>query len=145
MNSINKTEALTRLSTLENEVKELRKIINKDEYTLSDLNSYQDACQILNQEAFIDASYAHQIKTIIKAANYIDNKVIWKPDFTNINQHKYLPYFRLDGPVFGFGGVGGYCCLSHCPVGFYYKVSSTATLITTRFLSLYEKYIKEEE
>lgn len=143
---MDKKQALKRLTSLEEEAKELRKIIEtEDKYTLDDLKSYEDACKILEKDEEVKPSYSQQIKAIIKAANYIDNNYkIWKPDFSG-NTYNYLPYFNKNkGHGFGFFCVHGWDSSGvYCPVGFYYKQKSTCELISKRFLSLYSKWLEE--
>ena len=142
---MDKKQALKRLTSLEEEAKELRKIIEtEDKYTLDDLKSYEDACKILEEDEEVNPSYSKQIKTIIKAANYIDNDYkIWKPDFSG-SVYNYLPYFNKNkGPGFGFHGCDFWCSCVRCSLGFYFKERNTCELIAKRFLSLYNKWLEE--
>lgn len=141
---MNKKDALIRLDLLENEAKELRKILNSyKEYTLNDLISYENACKILEEEIDNKSSISKQIKTIVKAANYLDNSnKIWKADFTK-NNNKYFPYFNNNGSGFGWYCSGCYDTAVGAPVGFYFKNSSTCELIVKRFIKLYINWIEE--
>ena len=146
--NINKKEALKRLSALENEVESLKKIIEKgDQYTLDDLSSYEDACKILNisprsQESVYSYSewFNHQLLTIIKAANFIDNNYKeYTPDFINSNTAKYIPYLEIKSSGWVLSFVHCNYGYTHAPFGFYYKERSTAEVITKRFLFLYNQ------
>lgn len=118
----------------------------KKTYTLDDLNSYEDACKILNQGRMVMVSIDQEIKTIVKAANFIDdNEQYWKVDPNNYDQSKYRPYFKTgpsgSGWVFGvvdngyFGGSLG--------LGFYFKNITTCKLIAERFIKKYNKWMND--
>lgn len=143
----NKQEALERLASIENETKELKKIINaKDSYTLNDLTSYEQACKVLGLMSSIEASPEEQIKKIVKAANFIDNnEKVWNADWSNSNEYKYVPYFEnLGRGRFGLDFVYFFDLYSYLSVGFFFKNRSTAELISKRFLSLYKEWITNE-
>lgn len=141
---MNKKEALKRLSSIEEETKQLRAIINSEKcYTLNDLTSYAQACKILGEKSKSSPSNSEIIKTIVKAANYLDNNnQIWRVDFTK-SYYKYLPYFNNNGSGFGFYYAGYFNSSAYYSVGFYYKNSSTCELITKRFLKLYQEWLEE--
>lgn len=117
-------------------------------HTLDDLNSYSDACVILNEKVLRDADYSKQIKTIVKAANFIDNNnQVWIADWKNHQQYKYAAYFIDNGSGFGLGGVNGgvnfWLSFTSSPLGFFYKESKTAELITNRFIKLYLNWLQK--
>jgi len=119
------------------------KKINK-KFTLNDLNSYEDACMILNENPIVDCDYSKKIKTIVKAANFIDNDYnLWVANWTDSNEYKYLTYFENKGSGFGFDDVGSWYSNAYAPLGFYYKNSNTCELITKRFIKLYLDWLQE--
>lgn len=144
---MNKNDALKRLDSLENEAKELRKIINTvDSYTLNDLNSYKDACKILSIPEDSYPSAKTELKIIIRASNFIDNgNTIWIADWDNVSKYKYAPCFtkNKNGLGFGLDFVHGWDFCLCFPLAFYYKVRSTAEIIVKRFLPLYNRWIQE--
>jgi len=103
-NKMEKKEALKRLTSLENEAKELRKIIEAPDKPLNIMDrvkSVEDACNVIGKNYCIfleeissldaDEQAYRKLKVIIKAL-----QGDWKADFTNENQKKYYPYFKID-------------------------------------------------
>ena len=109
----------------------------------SNINSYEDACKVLYTTPKKDPSSKVKIKTIIKAANFLDNNgKVWREDWGDKAQPKYYPAFdyRAGGWVVcysGYHAVGGF--------GSYFKKEKTCTLIAKKFLPLYIDYIENEE
>ena len=146
MKTIDKDEARKQLSRLEKEVSKLREIIDQPEYSVKDIKSLDDACDILgeNKRYFMDASTSKRLKTIIKAANFIANGgEVWIPDFTNRNKYKFIPYFerKASGWVAYFVS---YCYSSSgYPLGFYFKNREDAEYISKQFIDLYNTWLEE--
>ena len=110
-----KQAALERLDSLENEAKELRKIINapdKPKSIMERVKTFEDICLI---EGTTVADFQAQCDNKIDSKDeraYKKLKLIakvlnegWKPDWSNGNENKYYPYFRMSG--FGFSAT--YC------------------------------------
>ena len=75
------------------QLEEIKKQTSKPK--IEDINSYIDACDILNQNVNSKASITEQIQTIAKAFNYIDNGYKhFKFDFENKNEYKYYPIYE---------------------------------------------------
>lgn len=116
---------------------------------LDSLHSYKDACKILKQKQRKESDYddtkewySHQLLTIIKAANFLDNNnEIWNADFDNRNTYKYIPYWIKQASGWVVDSVHCYHCSSHCSVGLYFKKEDTANVISKRFIDLYNKYM----
>lgn len=112
---MNKTEALNRLASLENETKELHKIIEAPEPSKNikeRVKSFKDACKITGDSENLPfptpynkiqerINYDYMIYVITKALN--EN---WKLDWKDSNQYKWYPWmlykpalsaFRFDG------------------------------------------------
>jgi len=94
---------------LQKDLDALKETINKQKKqlpTLNDLKSYLDACDILKEKP-VNCSEFDQLKTIIKAANYIDNNYqLWKPNLGT--DYLYYPYFRVSyGSLVAFGCSSG--------------------------------------
>lgn len=126
------------------------KLIKNKQFNITDnIKSYEDACFILNINIKIRLNfendydyYSHQLKIIIKATNYIDNNnQEWIPDFDNKNINKYIPWLEKKSYGLTVGYVDVYCCSSYAPLGFFYKDSNSAKIITNRFIHLYNKWI----
>lgn len=116
---------------------------------VEDINSYEDACKILNKrirlrEEFVEDYewYNEQLYTIIKAVNFIDNDYKeWKPDFTNNKEYKYIPYWERGSSDWGLISVDYDSCCSVASVSFYYKKENTSRLISNKFINLYNNYL----
>ncbi len=140
---MDKKKALLRLSSLEDEAKQLRKIIESgDGATIDDVNSYLDACEILDKDANTKASATEQLEMIIEAVNFIDNgHKPWKADFRDKSLSKHLPYFEMTSGGWVLDCVVDYLCYTYCSVGLYYKNSATAKIIVERFMPTYKKML----
>ena len=116
--------------------------------TIDDIQSYEDACKILHQEEADEDTFTyeqdwinHQILTIVKASNYIDNNYqVYKPNF-NDNTYKYLPWFKKTSSGWVLHSLGSYVSYGFCPVGFYYKNQQSGETIVKRFITLYNKWL----
>jgi hypothetical protein len=131
------------ITLTKDQLDQIGKQLNKRK-TVDDINSYEDACDILGDRNYSDKiSVEEKLKTIIKAVNYLDNNSKeWKPDFTNNNEYKYIPYFQYkNGSGWLVYFVYGYCSFSYSPVWLYFKSRSTAEKIANKFIVYYNNYI----
>ena len=109
----------------------------------SDINNYEDACKVLSIKPDISPSASKRVKTIVAAANFLDNKgKIWRENWDDTDQRKYYPAFdyRAGGWVVcysGYHAVGGF--------GSYFKKEKTCLFITNKFLDLWLEYMHEGE
>jgi hypothetical protein len=121
------------ITLTKDQLDQIGKQLNKRK-TVDDINSYEDACDILGDRNYSDKiSVEEKLKTIIKAVNYLDNNSKeWKPDFTNQykNGSGWLVYVVKD-----------YCSFSLAPVCLYFKSRSTAEKIANKFIVYYNNYI----
>lgn len=119
---MNKTEALKRVSTLENELTELKKIINSSEKITERVKTYEDACLIKGIDPYNSLPYPdpinkdqiqintyHKLMVIVDVLN--EDKII---DWDDESQKKWYPYFKIlkgglsfDGTTYG-GWAGSY-------------------------------------
>ena len=147
----NREEAIKRCNNLEKELAELKKTLSIPVNIMDRVKSFEDACQIkcINSNDFIqklrsvglsESSIAHE-KLCIIAEVLNEGKVL---DWTNINQYKYFPWFRVgDSSGSGFADHG-------------YHYQSTTTAVASRlcfhsselalfagktFLDIYKDYI----
>lgn len=98
-----KQKALDRLSAIENEAKELRKIIenaDKPKNIMERVKTFSEACEVLginpnqitnNTFDSKDEIAYKKLKIITKALNEG-----WEPDWKNQNQYKYFPWFDMN-------------------------------------------------
>lgn len=131
------------ITLTKDQLDQIGKQLNKRK-TVDDINSYEDACDILGDRNYSDKiSVEEKLKTIIKAVNYLDNNSKeWKPDFTNNNEYKYIPYFQYkNGSGWLVYYVYAYCSFSYAPVWLYFKSRSTAEKIANKFIVYYNNYI----
>lgn len=76
---------------------------------------------------------------INEALNFVDNgKKKWIPDWDNINEGKYYPWFCMDDPGFRLGGV--YYAHSASNVGsrLIYRTRALAEFAAKQFAQLYK-------
>jgi hypothetical protein len=131
------------ITLTKDQLDQIGKQLNKRK-TVDDINSYEDACDILGDRNYSDKiSVEEKLKTIIKAVNYLDNNSKeWKPDFTNNNEYKYIPYFQYkNGSGWLVYGVADLFSFAHAPVSLYFKSRSTAEKIANKFIVYYNNYI----
>lgn len=109
--------------------------------TVGNINSYEDACNILSEKIDVNASISDQILMIVKAANYLDNnRKSWVANFET-SESKYLPRFIKDGSGWVFDNVNYWGSGSCCPVGFYFKNSATCEAIVKKFIAPYKQWL----
>ncbi len=105
--------------------------------TIEDIDGYKTACKILNVKEEFEASNITQLKTIAKAANFIENG--YKPHKFNWNDNssKYYPYFRNEaGGGVVFHVSYGDCSNSHGQVAYFIN-KKTSDYIGRKFIHLY--------
>ena len=100
-------QAILRLTEIENEAKELRKIIDKPEKVTDRIKTFEDACSELKVNPTftgltIDEIAYRKLKIIAIVLNEG-----WKPDWSDSNEYKYYPYFKYFKykPGFGFSST----------------------------------------
>ncbi len=138
--NINKTEALKRLSALEAEGKELRKILEAPENIMDRVKSYEDACEVLgikrrNFDYCTDDEIAYKkLKDIIKALNEG-----WIPNWDN-DEYKYYCWWYLNEPGLRLDDV--YCNYSGANVAprLCFKTRELAEYAAEKFFDLFKQY-----
>ncbi|MBD3748534.1 MAG: hypothetical protein IE931_03465 [Sphingobacteriales bacterium] len=152
---INKANALTAHQEANEKGKKLlENLFGKKVFQLdvkSRITSYEDACEELEREQielsdfnFLpakdrEAAFGfHQITTIIEAYNEG-----WQPDWTDSNETKYYPWFRLVGSGVGFSYDVYGCGDSHTYVGsrLVLKSSDLAIHVGKTFIDIYNKFL----
>lgn len=147
--SIDKSAAQKAINKAKGETKEVLEILFGNQLRPGNvkdrIKTFQEACNEVgvDYEKFMDsikgietdeAAYK-KIKIIASALNEE-----WKPDWTNNNQHKYLPYF--DGSN-SFSGSYYYLCYTVTYVGsrLYYKSSDLAIYAGQQFNDIYKDFL----
>lgn len=146
---MNKKEALSRLEKIEKESKELRKIIENDDITIDDVKNLSDICKILNikeEELYLFSKNTKDpFEKYINACNiipkivkvYNETNII---DFTNDSQYKYLPYYKLNGLGWSFGGTFGWYSSASGSVSHYYISNENCKKACLIFNNIYIDY-----
>ncbi len=149
---MDKKAAITRMNSLESEMKELRKIIEQPEKITDRIRRVEDAFKYLGEDyiQFIkdcvrngdtpdEISYK-KLKRVYKAFNLHEK---WVADYNNGNQAKWYPYFKKVGSGFGFSGASAHCAISHSDVGSRLCTYSDemAKYIGTQFLPEYNEFL----
>jgi hypothetical protein len=120
------------------------------DFDYTTIKSFEDACEKLGMDPtkLPDVSGIPEefVKPII--ANYklhIVYKAInngWKPDWSNWNQYKYFPWYRVLSSGFGFSHADYHCDYSFTCVGSRLCTGSSvkAMYIAEQFKDLYKDY-----
>lgn len=141
---ISKKEATEKLAKIEKEAEKLREIINAKDDITGKIKTFADACIICGTtaSAFNKATRAlckdtiayEKLKIIIRALNEG-----WTPDWSDINERKWYPYFNAAS--FGFGdtdyvhwgtSAGSRLCL---------KSMELAEYAGTQFVDIYKDFM----
>lgn len=108
------------------------------------VKSFEDACEVLG----LDACDTLDLHDTIDEAAYKKLKVIaaalnegWKPDWSNSNQYKWYPYFKMSG--FGFSAAYFDSGSSGTSVGsrLCFKSDELAEYAGKQFLSIYQDFL----
>jgi len=146
-----KSDALKRIAVLESETAELRKIIenaDKPKNIMDRVKTFTDACNVLginptqvtNNSLDTNDEIAYKkLKIICKALNEG-----WEPDWNNINQIKYFPWFDM-GKKVGEGFADSDCSswdgYSGVPSRLAYKTKELSAYAAKQFESEYYNYL----
>jgi len=148
---MDKKKAIERLNSLENEAKELRKLIEMPEDLFSKIKNYSDVCRELNIREYTENDFCFlpyeqrkkqlafsKLQNIAKLFNQG-----WKEDWKNFNQYKYYPYFQTNVAC---GLVGDGCGADHaysssCSPVVYYKDKKTSDFCGNLFIDIYSDFL----
>lgn len=149
--SMNKAEALNRLTSLENEAKALRVIIETPEplKNVFEIKNFQSVCEADGTTE--DDFYAGCVDLTFDEIAYRKLKMIvrvlnegWVPDWDNANERKWRPWFWMNKPgfrlsvvnhdVFSISTVGSRLCL---------KSEELAQHAVKYFLDVYKDFFNE--
>lgn len=65
----------------------------------------------------------------------------WKPDWNNISEYKYEPYFKWNGSAFVFYSYGDWCLTTCVGSRLCFKDSNLAVYAGKQFIDLYNKIL----
>ena len=115
--------------------------------TWKDIKTFEDACNYLGIDPdditrgnnTSDELAYKKLKVITKALN--ENN--WTPDFTNDNQKKWYPYFKVSSSGFGFSVASYFCAFTDTSCGSRLCVSTQekADYFGRQFESLWEQFL----
>jgi hypothetical protein len=109
-----------------------------------DIKSYEDACESISQDPETSPSLARKLKTIIAAANYLDNeREIWNENWEkNNSQIKYYAMFEKQNVSWS---VIVACCerFAGASYGLHFKKRDTCFDIASRFKEMFLEYMNE--
>ncbi len=145
-----KTEALQRLTAIEAETKELRKIIETADQkgpVLDRLHSFEDACRIKGvlpndilrfpapKNEWEEAKNAEDMLDLIVEVAVED----WEPNWEDGNEPKHYPVFKM-GAGFVFSNTNYYYTIANAGLGsrLYFPTAEMAATIGKRFSHLYK-------
>lgn len=146
---MDKQKALNRLTSLENEAKELRKIIDAPEKITDRVKTYEDACKVLgidvdenlvrvSSDMDRDAKSIKAYAKLIIIARALNEG--WTPDWNNSSQYKYYPFFDMRSGVsfyYSYGDSYGSCVGSRLC----FATEELSKYAGTQFLSEYKQYL----
>ena len=145
MENLNKKEAIERLTAIEEETKQLRKIIEKADMPkniMELVKTFEDACEVLgievtfNENDTKDEIAYKKLKIVFKALNEG-----WVLDWSNSNEVKYYPYFKMS--PFGFDDThyGGWDTCSNAGSRLCGKTDTIAEYAGRQFEDLYRDFM----
>jgi hypothetical protein len=116
------------------------------------IKTFEDACSLLgidpksvfNEETdTLDEIAYKKLKIVVRAINTNSEGRTWEPDWSNSDQYKYYPLFRVLSSGFGFSRSD---CAYHCTataVGSHlcFETSEQCAYAATQFIDLYEQFL----
>jgi hypothetical protein len=122
------------------------KVKTNKPFDYNDIKTYEDACNALEVSKDdkiydTDSKYISTLKKLVHIYKAINNG--WEPDFTNSNQYKYYPWFKvlssgLDCSATGCGYVGTNATVG---VRLCTDTATKAEYIGKTFIDLYKDYL----
>ena len=145
MQTIDKKEALKRLSSLENEAKELRKINDTLVKITDRVKTFEDACEVLGiesdhdsfQEGTPDEIAYKKLKVIVAALNEG-----WKPNWDNSSETKWQPYFDMRGSELVYDRAFNWCTITAVGSRLCFHSRELGEYAGKQFQSIYNDYLK---
>lgn len=151
--NINKSEALKRLASAENEIKELRKIIDAPEKITDRVKSVIDACDEMGYDIADIRPWKSPINKRQEAVNAVEEMFVvtetlnegWEADYNDGNQKKWYPIFiwdkglgafRFDGACYGYTGACADAGARHV-----FATEELARYAGTQFIDRYNKFL----
>jgi len=146
---MNKEDALKRLASIEEETKELKRIISNDWTTITDFHS---ACKWLGKngdsllskwkQADLSNQQIHglMLETCIEAVN-TENGKRWGPDWNNRDQYKYYNWFEKTTSGWVLFSFFSYFCISFAGAAMYFESKEKALHGAKHFIEYYKVWL----
>lgn len=148
---MDKQKALSRLTSLENEAKELRKIIDAPQKITDRVKTFEDACRMLyidpedvsvrvGSSLGKDALSLKSYPKLIIIARALNEG--WEPNWNDTSQYKYYPYFDMRSGA-GFSAVfcGDWVACSVFGSRLCFKTEELAKYAGKQFESIYKDFL----
>jgi len=144
---MDKNEAMQRLTAIEKEAVELKKMINSPVPVTERIKTFSDACMDIgvDEQAFNNKFCGHDNHIIKHAQMIIIADALnegWTPDWNNDNEYKWYPCFNMKSE-FGFDGTysvswnaGSAVCSRLC-----FKTDKLAKYAGTQFTEIYKGFM----
>ncbi len=125
--------------------------------TLDEIKTFDDACRFCGtsekefNERFDklgldpDTVLYEKLKIVCRAINDFGESDVWKPDFSDKNQNKYMPWFEFV-PGVGFRCVdcGFWSSGTHVGSRLCYRSADKAKYAGTQFIALYNEFFSSK-
>ena len=115
------------------------------------VKSFEDACEVLGIKPYLpDVSYLRRKDQASIIAQYKLSVVVevlnegWTPDWNNISEYKYYPWFNMKDNTLFFGNYGYWHTISSVSSHLCLRTSELATYCGTQFIELYKDLFLEE-
>jgi len=115
--------------------------------SFDDIKTFEDACTelginpglVFNNLDSPDEIAFKKLKVIAKAINQG-----WAPDWSDTNQNKYYPFFKVLSSGFGFSTSGYYCTITFADVSsrLCFESSEKSDYAATQFIDLYKQFLQ---
>lgn len=148
LKTMDKAAAQKELNSIDERVKELRRIIEAPVKITDRVKTFEDACSVLgiNTNSIYDCGDTKdeiaykKLKLIAKALNEG-----WKPNWENGNEYKYYPWFKMQSG-FGFSNTSCASTYSYAGVGsrLCFKTDALAKYAGQQFESIYKDLLTLE-
>ena len=143
---MNKKDVLKKISSLEEEIKDLKNTIQKCDEPMcitERVKTFDDACCVvgfwpeISEKDMPDEIAYKKLKVVIRALNED-----WEPNWENENEYKWYPYFKAS--PFGFGATtyAIWSTLSFTGSRLCFKSKELAEYAGRQFTTLYKQYME---
>lgn len=101
------------------------------------IKTFEDACEVLGYAIPKSMHVVDKLKVIAEALNED-----WKPNWNDLSQPKYVPWFKWNGTKFVYDGYDGWSSFTHVGSRLCFCNSDLAVYIATQFEELYNEFLQ---